>query len=133
MATRCPCYSGQPYATCCQPLHLGAAAPDAERLMRARYSAYVHHLPDYILQTWHADTRPKSLTHHDLQGLKWLKLAVLSASAAVDDHAYVSFAATYQARGQKKAVLQERSHFVRQAGRWWYVDGEVPAATEMPE
>ena len=38
----CPCGSGKEYAACCGPVISGkAAAPTAEALMRARYSAYV--------------------------------------------------------------------------------------------
>ncbi|RBI83161.1 hypothetical protein BRL75_16240, partial [Xanthomonas oryzae pv. oryzae] len=35
----CPCGRPADYARCCGPYHAGAAAPDAETLMRARYSA----------------------------------------------------------------------------------------------
>jgi SEC-C motif-containing protein len=61
ISTPCPCGSPHPYDACCQPLHQGAAAASAEALMRSRYSAYVLGLEDYLLATWHADTRPAAL------------------------------------------------------------------------
>ena len=41
-ALKCPCFSGAAYAECCGPYHKGGAVePDAEAVLRARYSAYV--------------------------------------------------------------------------------------------
>ena len=37
------------------------AAPDAEHLMRSRYSAFVLQRRDYLLATWHASQRPSAL------------------------------------------------------------------------
>lgn len=121
MKNPCPCHSGKPYADCCQPLHGGQAAPDAERLMRSRYSAYALKLPDYILQTWHSDTRPASLGLEDLNGIKWLKLDVVSHKQLDDTHAEVEFIATFQSGKQKKSQLSEHSQFVRMNDRWLYV------------
>ena len=124
MKNACPCYSGKAYADCCEPLHHGADAADAERLMRARYSAYALRLPDYIVRTWHPDSRPQNLSMDELSGLKWLKLQVLSHRQIDSDHAEVSFIATYQSRQQKKATLSEHSTFVRIAHQWLY-QGEL--------
>ena len=125
MKNTCPCYSGKPYAECCQPLHAGQAAPNAERLMRSRYSAYALKLPDYIWQSWHPDTRPSSLSQEELAGIKWLKLQVLSHTQPETDTAFVKFTATFQAGKQKKEQLTEHSRFSRASGRWLYVDGQV--------
>ena len=60
----CPCGRGPSYAQCCARWHAGplqGEAPDAETLMRSRYSAYALGLHDYLLQTWHPDTRPRQL------------------------------------------------------------------------
>jgi len=125
MKNACPCYSRKPYADCCQPLHDGLAAPDAERLMRSRYSAYALKLPDYILQSWHVDTRPANLTQEDLSGIKWLKLQVLSHTQADTDTAFVKFVATFQSGQQKKEQLTEHSRFSRASGQWLYIDGQI--------
>ncbi|MDF0377226.1 MULTISPECIES: YchJ family metal-binding protein [unclassified Methylophilus] len=126
MKHACPCYSGNAYAACCQPLHQGLPAPDAERLMRSRYSAYALRLPDYILQTWHTETRPNSLTQADLQGIKWLKLEVLAHHQQDATHAEVTFVATYQSGQQKKTTMTEHSRFEYLDGRWLYC-GQVEA------
>lgn len=125
MKNPCPCHSGKPYTECCQPLHAGQAAPDAECLMRSRYSAYALKLAEYLLQTWHPDTRPASLNTEDLNGIKWLKLEVVSHQPVDDTHAEVVFIATYQSGKQKKSQLTEHSQFVHVNDRWLYV-GEHP-------
>ena len=49
----CPCGSGAPLVACCGRFLEGKAdAPDAERLMRSRYSAFVGERGDYLLATW---------------------------------------------------------------------------------
>ena len=49
---KCPCGSGKTYAECCEPLITGKSkALTAEALMRARYTAYVVHAIDFIINT----------------------------------------------------------------------------------
>lgn len=122
----CPCGTGQPYAQCCGRFHAGALhlqAPDAERLMRSRYSAYTMGLRDYLLATWHASTRPAAL-EPDPPGLKWLGLDLRRHAQQDEDHATVSFVARSKLGGRAHR-LQETSRFVRELGRWYYVDGDV--------
>ena len=57
----CPCHSGRKYKRCCRLVHEGQPAASPEALMRSRYSAYVHGEVDYLLNTWHPDTRPDTL------------------------------------------------------------------------
>jgi len=119
----CPCGSGKPYATCCGPLHAGdKPAPSAEALMRSRYAAYVLKLEDYLLATWHASTRPSEL---DLAAddSKWLGLEVRAHQQQDETHATVDFVARYRIAGRGHR-LHELSRFVREDGRWYYVDGE---------
>ena len=107
-------------------------APDAESLMRSRYSAFVLQRSDYLLATWHPDTRPASL---DLEPAPhWLGLEV-RGHWPDGDRAQVEFVARYREQG-RAVRLHERSRFVREtrldAGgpglpRWYYVDGEFPA------
>jgi SEC-C motif-containing protein len=118
----CPCGSGRRYADCCAPLHGGAAAAEAEALMRSRYSAYVLGLVDYISKTWHPSTRPAEL---DLGGgPKWLGLEVRQCERTGPDTATVEFVARYKAGG-RAGRMRETSRFVREGGRWYYVDGEL--------
>jgi SEC-C motif-containing protein len=49
---KCPCGSGKSYGECCRPVISGEKkAPTAESLMRARYSAYVKHEIDFIIDS----------------------------------------------------------------------------------
>ena len=124
----CHCGSGRPYEACCGRLHSGAEnAPTAETLMRSRYSAYVLKLADYLLATWHPDTRPVEL---DLSAddTKWLGLEVKKRAQQDDSHASVEFVARYRIAG-KGHRLHELSRFVREDGRWYYVDGELMGGT----
>jgi SEC-C motif-containing protein len=119
----CPCGSGRAYDRCCAPWHEGAAAPTAEALMRSRYSAYVRKLEDYLLATWHPETRPSELDL-DADGSKWLGLSVKKHTQPDEAHATVEFVARYRIAG-KGHRLHEISRFVREGGRWYYRDGEL--------
>ena len=128
MSVPCPCGRVTPkgqvlsLAECCGPLHAGQAAPDAERLMRSRYSAFVLGDVPYLLATWHSSQRPAELTL-ETDG-KWLGLAIKQHLVTGADTAEVEFVARFRVGG--KAVRQhERSRFVREADRWFYVDGDV--------
>lgn len=123
----CPCGTARPYAACCGRYHDGAAAPDAESLMRSRYSAYVRGLAPYLLQTWHASTRPPSVALSS--ATVWLGLKVLGYDCAEPDRAWVEFVARGREGGASAFRLHERSRFAREDdGRWYYVDGEFPQA-----
>ena len=119
----CPCGKALTYDACCASLHQGAAATTAELLMRSRYSAYVLKLEDYLLATWHPDTRPRQL---DLaaDASTWLGLAVRRHEVQDASHASVEFVARYRVAGRGHR-LHEISRFVHADGRWLYVDGEV--------
>lgn len=120
----CPCGSGAAVETCCGHYHAGAAAPDAERLMRSRYSAFVLGLADYVLATWHPDTRPAELELESAPSPQWLGLTIKSYTHQDDAHATVEFVARYKRNG-RAFKLHETSRFERVAGRWLYVDGEI--------
>ena len=126
-AKHVPCPCGAPdYADCCGRYHNGAPAPDAAALMRSRYSAYVLGLESYLLATWHSGARPAAL---DLaaEPVKWLGLEVKRHVRQAADRATVEFVARYKTGGRAHR-MREISRFVREDGRWFYVDGEFPAA-----
>jgi SEC-C motif-containing protein len=121
----CPCGSGRRYEACCGPLHAGdAVAASAGQLMRSRYSAYVRGACDYLRQTWHASTRPAAIEPDE--GVRWLGLSVKRHEPAGPDAAVVEFVARYRVGGAAATRLHEVSRFVREAGRWYYVDGDFP-------
>ena len=111
------------YADCCGPAHTGQQpAADAQTLMRSRYSAFVLGDVPYLLGSWHASTRPATLELD--AGAKWLGLEVKQQRSTGEDRAEVEFVARFRVAG--RAVRQhERSRFVREAERWFYVDGDV--------
>ena len=120
--TPCACGSGQSMAGCCAPLHAGAPAATPEALMRSSYSAYVLDLRDYLLATWHPGTRPASLPAPE-HGLRWLGLEVRHSTMTDADHGTVEFVARSKLGGRAHR-LHETSRFVREDGRWFYLDGE---------
>lgn len=122
----CPCGSGLPYANCCARWHAGPEhlqAPDAQALMRSRYSAYALGLGGYLLATWHASTRPAEAPGLD-PALRWLGLELRRHVRTDDSHATVEFVARSKAGGRAMR-LHETSRFVREGGRWYYVDGDL--------
>ena len=136
MTFLCPCGRNSTHAvkaTKPQPLPFSACcarylddfdhqpAPDAESLMRSRYSAFVLERADYLLATWHASARPATLDF--APGAKWLGLDVRSHRLQGAAHAEVEFVARLREAG-RATRLHERSRFVRESGRWFYVDGE---------
>ncbi len=92
--------------------------------MRSRYSAYVLHLEDYLLATWHATTRPQSLDLGEDDGTRWLGLEVRRCTQDDENHATVEFVARYRIAGRGHR-LHEISRFVREDGRWYYLSGEL--------
>ncbi|MDI6745505.1 MAG: YchJ family metal-binding protein [Rhodocyclaceae bacterium] len=122
MSETCPCGRPLPYASCCGLWHGGAPAPDAETLMRSRYSAYVLGLEDYLLATWHATTRPADLQLATTPPPRWLGLTVKRYDSTGTDTAVVEFIARHKIGGRAER-LHEISRFVREDGRWYYLDG----------
>ena len=128
-APPCPCGRTTAYADCCGALHQafaagqGLSAPTPEALMRSRYSAFVLDLPDYLLATWHASTRPAALEPPE-PGLKWLGLDVKRSALQDADHGTVEFVARSKLAGRAHR-LHETSRFVREDERWYYVDGNI--------
>lgn len=120
----CPCGSGRVLETCCGPFHTGEPAPDAERLMRSRYSAFALGLETYLLATWHPGTRPAALELDATPRPHWIGLTIKSHTRLDDDHATVEFIARYKLNG-RAFKLHETSRFERVDGRWLYVDGEM--------
>lgn len=124
-STLCPCGSNKNFTDCCaRYLDNGEAAPNAEALMRSRYTAYTLLREDYLLATWHASTRPSALGLAEDEPTKWIALEVKRHEQTDVDHAKVEFVARYKVNG-RAFRLHEISRFVRENGKWFYVDGET--------
>ena len=126
----CPCgrtdsRRALPYAQCCGRYidHFAQCpAPDAESLMRSRYTAFVREDAAYLLATWQAAHRPARLDFEP--GTRWLGLQVLRHARQCDDRATVAFIARSKVAGRAQQ-LAETSRFVRESGQWFYVDGDL--------
>jgi len=125
----CPCGNAVPYHNCCGIyIENQEQPPTPELLMRSRYTAFVLEKEEYILQTWHARTRPKELNFAD-NPVVWLGLAVDPATPP-DMNAtegVVSFTASYLENGQV-CHLHETSNFLLEDGKWLYLKGDCTVA-----
>ena len=111
--SRCPCGLPAGYDDCCGRYHSGVPAPTPESLMRSRYSAFAVGDDAYLLRTWHPTTRPADVE----TGTGWLRLEVLDSSGGLlDAQGEVHFRAHHV-----DGVIEERSRFVRDSGRWVYL------------
>ncbi len=134
-AAACPCgrlaeHSQQrrpmPYAGCCGRYidHFDTTpAPDAQSLMRSRYTAFVREQAPYLLATWEAAHRPARVAFDP--GVRWLGLEVRAHRCLDGERAEVEFVARQRTLGGRAHRLHELSRFVRQDGRWFYVDGDL--------
>ena len=119
----CPCGGSSLVACCGRYLGTQLPAPDAQTLMRSRYTAFVLDQREHLLASWHASTRPAAIAPPE-PGLRWLGLEVLAHCTTGRETACVEFVARSKLGGRARR-LHEISRFVREAGRWYYVDGEV--------
>jgi SEC-C motif domain protein len=121
--TACPCGVAAYTQCCARYIEHGEAAPTAEALMRSRYTAYTLRNDAYLKATWHASTRPAEAVAQD-DDVKWLGLEVRK-HVPDGDAATVEFVARYKVGGRAHR-LHEVSRFVREEGRWYYLDGTFP-------
>ena len=90
--------------------------------MRSRYSAFAVGDAAYLLATWHSSTRPGSL---ELDGeVRWTGLDVLGTTGGslLAAEGTVEFRAHHRGGG-RPGSQHENSRFVREDGRWRYLDG----------
>jgi SEC-C motif-containing protein len=80
-------------------------------------------LEEYLINTWHPNTRPKALNLAEDPPTKWLGLQIKRVVNTSDATATVEFVARYKI-GSKATRLHETSHFERIDGRWHYLSGE---------
>jgi SEC-C motif-containing protein len=92
--------------------------------MRSRYTAFVAGDAAYLSATWHPGTRPGDLEPDPAQRWTGLEIVDVEAGGPDDTRGVVEFRASWS-HGRERGVLHERSRFVRQGGRWWYLDGDV--------
>jgi SEC-C motif-containing protein len=122
----CPCDSQKGYLSCCEPFITGTKCPETpEALMRSRYTAYTMANIDYIKTTM----RGKALIGFQEMDAKrwakrvhWIKLNVLMSVIEHASMGYVEFEATF-VEGSRLKSIHEKSEFIGEEGRWYYVGG----------
>ena len=133
----CLCGSGFAYAGCCGPYLMEAdVAPTAEALMRSRYVAYCLGNVNYLIATRHPSKRRFDDRINLIKSLKttvWRSLTVVGVNKGrrQDTRGKVEFVAVYSQPASQSVSqpelgqLHERSQFVKENGRWFYLDGEL--------
>ena len=128
-APLCPCGSEEPYSECCARFHQGVEPDNALQLMKARYSAYVLNIPDYILKTTH----PASPQYTENLS-QWKRNVILFSENThfqkleiIDfyengDLATVTFT-VFISQGGKDVTFTEKSFFEKRKGKWLYLRG----------
>jgi SEC-C motif-containing protein len=91
--------------------------------MRSRYAAFVLGNEPYLLATWHPGKRPDSIPFDRNQ--KWLGLSIVGSRVTSDMTAEVEFIARWKVSNASAVRHHERSRFIREDGRWLYVDGDL--------
>ena len=126
----CPCGSGKTFSICCEPVISGAQPSlTAERLMRARYSAYVFAKMDFIFASVHPEHRGQ----YDHKGTKewaekseWLGLEIVSVKdgGERDETGSVEFIARYGGKNGRHEH-HELAMFERKDGIWFFTNGDL--------
>lgn len=93
--------------------------------MRSRFAAFRNGDAAWLLRTWHPSTRPATLDLVDNPRWRGLQIVDVVRGGATDDEGVVEFRATFLDPDGGIGILHERSRFVREHGRWFYVDGEL--------
>lgn len=116
----CPCKSNIPSSQCCEKFINGSQKPESvEELMRSRYTAFTKGAHDYLMETWHPETRPDSI-ESDLTN--WLDLKIVDSSQEGHEGEVEFIAKLYH--NNKLEVLHELSFFEKVDGHWVYYNGE---------
>ncbi len=89
--------------------------------MRSRYSAFVVRDEAYLLRTWHSRTRVSRIAFDDDQRWTGLDILGMTDGGMLHPTGTVEFRARYNRHGVLGSQ-HEVSRFVREDGRWVYLD-----------
>ncbi len=129
----CFCGSNVEYMRCCRPFHVGEKMPEtAELLMRSRFCAFVLKNGAYLLNTWEKTKCPQQIDFQSDDEFSWLNLEIITTKKGGinDSKGIVEFKAFYKENNQTVNCIYEISRFVKQEGRWFYVDGTVKSTKQ---
>ncbi len=130
----CPCGSGKTYSECCEPIIKGKTkAPTAEACMRARYTSYVKHEIDYIINSCEEGEGigeiDRKATEDWSRESQWNGLKILrTENGEKEDEQIVEFEADYTLHNMHD-VHHEISLFRKVNDDWKYVAGNVIPTT----
>lgn len=123
----CPCNSQKNYVSCCKPLITEIKIPETpEALMRSRYTAYSMANMTYIKETMCGNAL---LGFDELDAKRWarrviwIKLKIFKSSIESSGKAYVEFEASFLEGSHLKSI-HEKSEFIFEKERWYYIGGE---------
>ena len=131
MIQRIDCYCGskKKYRYCCEPYLSDKKIPQtAEQLMRSRYTAFCRKDIQYLIDTA-ISSEDRSTDEQELaktmQKTTWLGLLVVSTEQGKkqDKVGFVEFVAAFEI--DKPRQHHERSRFIKNNRRWFYIDGEI--------
>lgn len=121
--TICHCGNHLSFEECCKPCIEGTIKPkSAEELMRSRYSAHATGDVDYLIATTHVSTRKNQNKKEILSWLEnilWTKLEIIEATENT-----VTFNAYFTDNHKIEQIHHEKSYFIFETGKWFYVDRE---------
>ena len=127
----CSCDTKKPYSACCEPVIKGEKIPaSAVDLMRARYTAYVRHEIDFIMDSLSParkkDTDRKA-TEEWSQQTEWVGLQIIATEKGGlnDDTGQVEFIAKFREKEEAKEH-HELASFLKLKGTWYFEDGKPP-------
>ena len=130
----CPCGSGKTYGECCEPIiKRTMKAPSAEACMRARYTSYVKHEIDYIVDSC---VREEGIAEIDKEATEqwsnestWNGLRILrTEKGKKENEAIVEFEADYNLHNMHD-VHHEIAAFKLVDDDWKYVAGNIIPTT----
>jgi len=94
----------------------------AEELMRSRFEAFRTGDAAWLLASWHPSTRPNEIDLIGNPTWRGLQIVETVEGGLADDTGNVEFRATYLRPGGGVDAQHEPSRFVREDGRWYYLD-----------
>jgi SEC-C motif-containing protein len=119
----CPCGSLISLQECCLPYIQGdIIVPTAEKLMRARFTAFYLNDSEYLYKTTHVSQK-KYTNKSDIlawaQINTWQKLEIINHTENT-----VEFKAYYLDQNNIPQIHHEKSTFILFQNNWYYVDGK---------
>lgn len=128
----CPCDNTKVYQNCCKQLHDHPDGMfDLQRVMQARYSAYVFGIPSYIIETTHPAnpdyiTDRQKWTNEILEFSKRWQFHGLEVFQVQEDGITGQVVFTVRlSKHNKDGTFTEKSYFEKKKNRWLYRTGHI--------